>query len=638
MNDAPILPDDEPVSLPSVRTMRGGDPATLGRIDHYDLLRKLGGGGFGVVYLARDAASGVEVALKTLHPLLKRNAEEMDLLREKFRLVHGLTHPNIAKALVIHLVREINVWDAAARAELRLSPGDSVMVMDYAPGVTLSKWRRQFPGGVVPPDLALEVGRQVAAALDYAHSERIVHRDVKPGNIMVETVDGGRLRARLLDFGLAAEIRSSMSRVSTETGDTSGTRPYMPPEQWLGRKQDGRTDQYALACVLYELLSGAPPFAGVFETGDPVIMRTAVTTDPPEEIEGCDPAVNAALLKALAKNPKDRFPSCTEFVDALLPASGMARSPSTPQSSPSARSENAPSHSSGDVASSEVDVFRRMVALTRTVAAIPAEDRANALFGPSVNEVETELAAIEEALKWNRFAAAVQCLDRAEVALSKLAKTKEERETHAALGMVQIWEGGPYWATKNIGAEKPEDFGLYFWWGDTVGYRREGNAWVASDGSNQNFSFDEKHTQTFGKDNEQLRRDGWSTPENILAPAHDAAHIHWGGDWRIPTRQELFDLDDKCDWTWTTRNGVNGYVVRGRDYFANASIFLPAAGYGRGTSIGDAGSGGYYWSPIPGASSSDFARDLEFGADGHHTYGSYRFDGLSVRPVQGFAK
>ena len=369
MNESSLLPDDEPDSMPSERTMRReGEEPILGRIDQYALLRKLGGGGFGVVYLARDSASGVEVALKTLHPLLKHSAEEMDLLREKFRLVHVLTHPNIAKALMLHPCREIDVWDETARRELKLSPGDSMMVMDYAPGATLSKWRRKFPGDIVPFDLAVEVGRQVAAALDYAHSERIIHRDVKPGNIMVETVmpppaasqvagptsqvrpatcDLGRatrIRVRILDFGLAAEIRSSMSRVSTEAGDTSGTRPYMAPEQWMGRKQDGRTDQYALACVLYELLSGAPPFAGVFETGDPIIMRTAVVTDPPEEIEGLSPAAGEALMRALSKAPKDRFPTCTEFVEHCL----ARQSPSKPEVSP------APSRSARHMLSDEL--------------------------------------------------------------------------------------------------------------------------------------------------------------------------------------------------------------------------------------------------------------------------------------------
>ena len=380
MSAAPLLPEDEPVSMPSAPTVRGGDPDTLGRIDHYDLLRKLGGGGFGVVYLARDTVSGVEVAIKTLHPLLKHNAEEMDLLREKFRLVSRLSHPNIATALVLHPCREINLFDDVARAELKLSPGDSVIVMRYAPGVTLSKWRRQFPDGIVPFDLALEIGRQVAAALDYAHSERIVHRDVKPGNIMVETVmppsaasqvaglmsQGGpatcdvghatRIRVRILDFGLAAEIRSSMSRVSTESGDTSGTRPYMAPEQWLGKKQDGRTDQYALACVLYELLSGAPPFAGVFETGDPVVMMNAVENRTPALIDSLDASCNAVLAKALSKKPADRYATCMDLVDGLK--SGEADSGFGGRNKAGVRASLSPAHMSSAAESGDAaEVF-----------------------------------------------------------------------------------------------------------------------------------------------------------------------------------------------------------------------------------------------------------------------------------------
>lgn len=204
---------------------------------------------------------------------------------------------------------------------------------------------------------------------------------------------------------------------------------------------------------------------------------------------------------------------------------------------------------------------------------------------------------------------------------------------------VQLWEGGPYWAETNIGAEKPEDSGLYFWWGDTMGYRREGNAWVASDGSSSNFSFIEGNAPTYRKDNSTLQSEGWITADGALAPEHDAARVHWGGAWRMPTITELNALVNNCDWSWTTRNGVNGYLVRGRgDYSAN-SIFLPAAGYGDGTSLYYAGSYGYYWSSVPYESNSYFAWGLYFDSGSHDTYYDVRrYYGRSVRPVQGFAQ
>ena len=201
---------------------------------------------------------------------------------------------------------------------------------------------------------------------------------------------------------------------------------------------------------------------------------------------------------------------------------------------------------------------------------------------------------------------------------------------------VQLWEGGPYWATTNVGADNPEDFGLYFWWGDTVGYQREGDAWVANDGSSSSFSFSEGNTPTYGKDNATLQSEGWITADGVLSPAHDAAHVHWGGSWRMPTQQELSDLDNNCDWTSTMRNGVNGYVVRGRGGFSEASIFLPGAGYGYGTSLYNAGSGGSCWSSVPYSYNNyDFSRLLDFGNGNHLTSNYYRYGGLSVRPVQG---
>jgi hypothetical protein len=203
---------------------------------------------------------------------------------------------------------------------------------------------------------------------------------------------------------------------------------------------------------------------------------------------------------------------------------------------------------------------------------------------------------------------------------------------------VQLWEDGPYWATTNIGAEKPEDYGYYFWWGDTVGYKHENDKWVASDGSNSNFSFEDDNTPTYDKDISTLQSEGWITSDGVLAPEHDAAHKHWGGDWRMPTEQELEDLDSKCDWTWTMVNGVIGYLVCGRGEYASNSIFLPCAGYVRGTSLNLAPSYGYYWSSVPNLDSYYHAWYLRFYSGNHFTYYYRRSNGQSVRPLLGFTK
>lgn len=201
---------------------------------------------------------------------------------------------------------------------------------------------------------------------------------------------------------------------------------------------------------------------------------------------------------------------------------------------------------------------------------------------------------------------------------------------------VQLWEGGPYWASTNIGAEDPEDYGYYFWWGDTVGYQRENDKWVASNGSSSDFSFWDSNTPTSGKDNATLQSEGWITANNVLAPEHDAAHVHWGGAWRMPTKQELDDLNNKCDWAWTTVNGVQGYVVKGKGTYASASIFLPCAGFGRGASLGSAGSGGFYWSSVPYSDYNNTAWFLYFNSGNHSTGNNTRNIGQFVRPVQGF--
>lgn len=213
----------------------------------------------------------------------------------------------------------------------------------------------------------------------------------------------------------------------------------------------------------------------------------------------------------------------------------------------------------------------------------------------------------------------------------RLVCKKRGKDAH---DKVQLWEGGPYWATTNIGAEKPEDFGHYFWWGDTVGYKRENDKWVASDGSSPDFSFGSATTPTYKKNLAVLQDEGWVTAAGVLVPEHDAAHVKWGGHWRMPTKQELIDLYKKCDFAWSSMNGVDGYIVHGRGDFASNSIFLPAGGTGRGSALNDADTEGYYW--------SSFTRDCASYAWRLFIYSSRplageldRFNGYSIRPVQG---
>ena len=202
------------------------------------------------------------------------------------------------------------------------------------------------------------------------------------------------------------------------------------------------------------------------------------------------------------------------------------------------------------------------------------------------------------------------------------------------LKSVQLWADGPYWAETNIGAENPEDYGYYFWWGDTIGYKRENDKWVASDGSSSNFSFEKSNTPTYGKSIATLQSEGWITSSGVLTPEHDAARAHWGENWRMPTDDEFDALCDNCTWTWTSFNGVNGYVVKGKGDYSSSSIFLPAAGRGGGTSLGLAGSSGSYWSSVPNSDTSYGSWYLYFGSIGRIVgYFDDRGIGHPVRPV-----
>ncbi len=221
----------------------------------------------------------------------------------------------------------------------------------------------------------------------------------------------------------------------------------------------------------------------------------------------------------------------------------------------------------------------------------------------------------------------------------------------AELGGVQLWENGPYWAECNVGATKPEDYGYYFWWGDTVGYTRSGGTWnddyyyysgvtwVSSTGQQMSSSpFLDSSCPTYGKTNSELQSAGYIDSTGNLVAAHDAATAHLGAPWRMPTSDEIQALVDNCTTTWITTNGVSGRLVTGKGNYANRSIFLPAAGYGNDSSLYCPGSYGRYWSSTPFPDDSYNAWSLFFSSSNFYRIFSSRCYGRSVRPVRGFAE
>ena len=207
------------------------------------------------------------------------------------------------------------------------------------------------------------------------------------------------------------------------------------------------------------------------------------------------------------------------------------------------------------------------------------------------------------------------------------------------LGGVQLWENGPYWAECNVGASKPEEYGYYFWWGDTVGYTNTGRGWISvKDGTGISFADSGTAASTYDKSNSQLQSAGYIDSTGNLVAAHDAATAHLGAPWRMPTDAEFSALINNCTTTWITTNGVSGRLVTGTGAYANRSIFLPAAGYGRDSDLNYPGSRGFYWSSTPSSGGASLACYLDVNSSYFNQSLNSLYFGQSVRPVRGFAE
>jgi serine/threonine-protein kinase len=295
---------------------QGPGLATGSRIAGYWLEEQIGQGGMAVVFRARDERLHRLVALKVLAPAMARDQQFRQRFIRESRAAAAVDDPHI-----------IPVFEAGQAA------GALFIAMRFVPGGDVYSLVRRT--GPLPAARAAAIVSPVASALDAAHAAGLVHRDVKPANMLLDTRPGRPDHVYLSDFGLSKGTVSASTGL-TGSGHFMGTLDYISPERIEGHQADGRTDQYALACSAFEMLTGAPPF----RSGEAAALMYAQLSQPPPPLTSrrpdLPPAADRVFARALAKAPGDRYASCREFADALRAAFGLASYDSGPGAIPAA--------------------------------------------------------------------------------------------------------------------------------------------------------------------------------------------------------------------------------------------------------------------------------------------------------------
>jgi serine/threonine protein kinase, bacterial len=263
----------------------------------YTILRRLGSGAMGEVYLVEHPRLPRHDALKVLAENVSTDPTYRERFNREAQNAAALSHPNI-----------VAIYD---RGEY---DGQLWISMAYVEGIDASRLLEKRYRKGMPPEEVLPIVTAVADALDYAHQRQLLHRDVKPANILLAELDNGDRRAMLADFGIARRVDDSSAL--TQTNMAVGTVAYAAPEQLMGQPLDGRADQYSLAATAFELLTGTHLYLDL----NPAVVISQHVSAPPPEIADRKPELSGlgpVLSKALAKSPDDRYDTCLEFANAL---------------------------------------------------------------------------------------------------------------------------------------------------------------------------------------------------------------------------------------------------------------------------------------------------------------------------------
>ncbi len=533
---------------------------TLLQNGKYRIEKVLGQGGFGITYLAEQTSLRRKVAIKEffMKEYCERDTDTSSVslgtsgskeLVEKFREKFVKEAQNIASFSHNNIIKIYEVFEENNTA---------YYVMDYY-GKSLSEYLSQKK--ILTEGMSLMFIRQIASALSYIHSRNFNHLDVKPGNVLLDNNNN----AVLIDFGLTKHYDNGGDQTSSTPVGIS--RGYAPLEQY---KQGGvstfspETDIYSLGATLYKLVTGiTPPEADeIYENG----------INFPKDMHLSE-SVKGAITFAMQPRRKDRPQSIEEFLVAL-----------------EVKEETEDEGTDIEVRIVPEPTPKPTNRILYVVLAVLI-GVAGYLVYDGINKDE----------KKKREAAEKASLEKEKKEREAAEYAKYKGHDWVDLGL----PSGIKWATSNVGASRPEDYGYYFAWGETT----------------TKTEYNSSNSKTEGKSINDIKGDS----------RYDAAKANWGGSWRLPTKEEIEELKENCTWSWTTQGGKKGYKVTGPN---GNSIFLPAAGFRCGTSLGLAGERGDYWSSTPNASDANSACCLRFNSSIQHVGSSdHYYYGRSVRPV-----
>ena len=508
----------------------------------YRIIDVLGQGGFGITYLAQQIGLGRKVAIKEffMKDLCNRGDDGSQVSAGSTGSKDLVERFKQKFLKEARLIASFNNAHIIRIHDVFEENGTAYYVMEYLEGESLKEVVDN--NGALPETVAVKYILQVADALSAVHANNLLHLDVKPANIMLDE----NCNAVLIDFGVSKHYDEKGAQTSSAgVGLSEG---YAPLEQYeAGSLKDftPATDIYALGATLFMLLTGTrPPKASVVNDDGLPPMPTAISAP-----------VRKAVEKAMQPRRKDRPQNIDEFVKLLK--------------LPNPKPNN--------------NKWQWIAILLLII--ICGVLGGFMLFGGGNDDAVVKDSANKK--------------DSVNKEIT-VAENTINGHAYVDLGL----PSGLKWATCNVGASKPEEYGNHYAWGETS--------------TKSNYSSD--NSVTYDKNFSDIGGD----------PQYDVARKQWGGTWRLPTKAEFDELRQNCTWTWTKQNGINGYKVTSKKN--GNSIFLPAAGWRDGTSQGTFGG---YWSSTPHESSSDGAYALGFESDGHGTYWYSRGVDYSVRPVLG---